>query len=244
MKSSVCTGNLILVNAQHPIHSGEPADLTSVSPAFPEITLRQEAQRALQGALDRINSGDRIVPVSGYRSREEQVEIYESSLLENGAEFTRKYVALPDCSEHQTGFAIDLALNQDEIDFIRPDFPYHGICNEFRRIAPDYGFIQRYTKEKEAITGISHEPWHFRFVGCPHARIMTDKGLCLEEYIDFIKSYRSDCRLICRQEQDVQAEVYYVCAKDEISAPDACQISGNNTDGWVVTVWRNTDERK
>ena len=70
----------------------------------------------------------------------------------------------------------------EHMDFICPEFPYDGICGHFRALAPDYGFILRYTKEKEAITGISEEPWHFRYVGVPHARIITDRGLCLEEY--------------------------------------------------------------
>lgn len=175
---------LILVNAQFPIRVEEPTDLVSVSPACPEIKLRREAQRALTELLHAIGSGNKIVPVSGYRSRKEQTEIYESSLLENGADFTEKFVALPGCSEHQTGLAIDLALNQEAIDFIRPEFPYDGICGKFRKLAPKYGFIERYLMGREAITGIAHEPWHFRYVGCPHSEIMAANNLTLEEYIE------------------------------------------------------------
>lgn len=174
---------LILVNRKHPI-CGQPNDLVSISPEYPEIKLRRTAQAALTELLRAVESSDRIVPVSGYRSREEQTYIYESSLAESGLEFTEKYVALPGCSEHQTGLAIDLALNQDNIDFICPDFPYDGICREFRKLAPKYGFIERYPKGKEAITGIAHEPWHFRYVGCPHAEIITLKNMTLEEYIE------------------------------------------------------------
>lgn len=173
---------LILVNRRHPI-CGEPDDLVSVSHAYPEIKLRRAAQTALTNLLDAIGCADQIVPVSGYRTQQEQIEIYESSLLENGLEFTQKYVAFPGCSEHQTGLAIDLALNQDVIDFIRPDFPYNGICSEFRKLAPKYGFIERYPEGKESITGIAHEPWHFRYVGYPHAEIITTMNLTLEEYI-------------------------------------------------------------
>ncbi len=115
---------------------------------------------------------------------EEQTQIYEDSLRENGGEFTKKFVALPGCSEHQTGLAIDLGLCKEEIDFICPDFPYEGICQKFRQMAPDYGFVERYPAGKEKVTGIGHEPWHFRYVGRPHARIMTDRGLVLEEYLE------------------------------------------------------------
>lgn len=174
---------LILVNAQFPMHVSEPTDLVSVSPAYPKIKLRRAAQTALAELLHTIGSDDKIVPVSGYRSRMEQTQIYESSLLENGADFTKKFVALPGHSEHQTGLAIDLALNQDVIDFIRPDFPYDGICGEFRKLAPKYGFIERYPMGKETITGIAHEPWHFRYAGYPHSEIMNANSLTLEEYI-------------------------------------------------------------
>lgn len=187
---------LILVNAEHPLKSTELTDLVSVCAEYPDILIRREAQSALSALLLAIGSGDQIVPVSGYRSRAEQVEIYESSLKENGLEFTRKYVALPGCSEHETGLAIDLALNEGEIDFICPDFPYDGICGDFRKAAADFGFIERYPKGKESVTGIGHEPWHFRYVGCPHARTITELALTLEEYIsscpDKEKDYEKD----------------------------------------------------
>lgn len=64
-------------------------------------------------------------------------------LQENGTEFTAKFVAMPGHSEHQTGLAIDLGLRQPDIDFIRPAFPYEGICQKFRELAPAFGFIER-----------------------------------------------------------------------------------------------------
>ena len=67
-----------------------------------------------------------IVPVSGFRTREDQEDIYRSSMEENGKEYTVKYVAPPDGSEHQTGLAIDLAENVPDIDFIAPEFPLYG----------------------------------------------------------------------------------------------------------------------
>lgn len=173
---------LVLANRDHPV-TGEPADLVSVSSEYPEIKLRKAAQTALTQLLHAIGGGQKIVPVSGYRSRNEQEKIYESSLQENGYEFTQKYVAIPGYSEHQTGLAIDLALNREPIDFIRPHFPCDGICGEFRNQAVQYGFIERYPQGKEHLTGIAYEPWHFRYVGYPHAEIMSKNGLTLEEYI-------------------------------------------------------------
>jgi D-alanyl-D-alanine dipeptidase/carboxypeptidase len=247
-KEKIYEGNLILVNAAHPIlHESHPA-LIPADKDCPDVLLRRDAANILQVVLKNISAGDRIVPVSGYRSAEEQRKIYDDSLKENGADFTRKFVALPNHSEHQTGLAIDLGLKSHHIDFICPDFPYDGICQVFRETAANCGFIQRYTKDKEAITGISHEPWHFRYVGYPHSKIMVEHNLSLEEYIEFIKAYKDDHPLVCGKEQRNCIEVYYVPAIDnrtEITLPEnsVYQISGNNADGFVVTNWRKVDEQ-
>lgn len=242
-KEEIYDGNLLLVNAQYPLKNQEKITLESVDSRFPDIQMESRAAGILRLILTYISAGDEIVPVSGYRSSEEQTAIFEDSLRENGETFTRQFVALPGHSEHQTGLAIDLGLNQEEIDFICPEFPFEGICNTFRKTAPDYGFIQRYEKDKESITGISHEPWHFRYVGYPHSRIITDKNFALEEYIEWLKGYREDSRYVfgCADECDI--EIFYVPAdRDElpVSLPEHVkyQVSGNNVDGFIVTVWR------
>ena len=154
-------GNLILVNRNYPVRYriGEQ-DLRPVFENQPEICMERESAQRLQKLLKKLSAvevnrdkakrrNDRnngheygnvnvvernpeIVGVSGYRTREEQVEIFEDSFKENGREFTEKYVAFPDHSEHQTGLAIDLAENRKEIDFICPEFPCEGICQRFR----------------------------------------------------------------------------------------------------------------
>lgn len=239
-KTDIYSGNLILVNGEFPIHSDGAEDLVCVMPAFPEIRLRREAKNALQALLHETGSGGQIVPVSGYRSREAQTEIYESSLRDNGEDFTRKFVALPGHSEHQTGLAIDLGLNQEVIDFIRPDFPYDGICGAFRKLAPKYGFVERYPRGKETVTGIAHEPWHFRYVGCPHAEIMTAGGLTLEEYIACLKHFRGYGK--CLRWSNA-CEVFYGSEEADLELPAGCryEISGNNGDGFIVTLWRDED---
>lgn len=173
---------LILVNQSHALTEDIPDPLVPVHPRTPSILMCRCAAVMLSRLMEKIHGWEEIVPVSGWRSRDEQQAIWDSSLRENGLTFTQKYVALPGHSEHQTGLAIDLGLRQEQIDFICPEFPDSGICRLFREMAPDYGFILRYPPGKEHITGISHEPWHFRYVGRPHARIMEQKGLTLEEY--------------------------------------------------------------
>lgn len=243
-KEKIYTGNLALINARYPLHEMAANNLTPADPRFPDILIQRDAANVLQLILDKISAKNAIVPVSGYRSSAEQRSIFDDSLRENGEEFTRKYVALPNHSEHQTGLAIDLGLNQADIDFIRPDFPYEGICDKFRKMAPYYGFIERYAKGKEEITGISHEPWHFRYVGYPHSKIIEEKDFSLEEYITFIKSFGEHNRYIYHGKDWTVTEVYYVPVTDEeteilLSYSSVYQISGNNIDGFIVTVWRN-----
>lgn len=243
-KSDIHKGLLILVNDEYSyVNNTENNILVPVDYKFPDIVLNHTAVNFLHTALVKISAGELIVPVSGYRSLQEQTQIYNDSLKDNGKDFTEKYVALPDHSEHQTALAIDLGLNRENIDFIRPDFPYDGICEAFRNTAPDYGFVQRYTKDKEKITGIACEPWHFRYVGYPHSKIMTKLGLCLEEYIEYVKRFNKTHRLVHKFSDSISIEIFYVPSQGkesviELPKNSVYQISGNNADGFIITVWR------
>ena len=238
MRGGIHNGLLILVNAEHPIqHMERPV----LAPAVPgsDILLDTRAAAMLSGLISRIGAAGEIVPVSGWRSEAEQREIWDGSMRESGEEFTRKYVALPGCSEHQTGLAIDLALRANNIDFIRPEFPYDGVCGRFRALAADYGFVERYQSGKEEVTGIAAEPWHFRYVGRPHARIMCEMGLCLEEYVAYLRAYPYPERLLEVRGEVYEAEVGFAGARDALGLPDApYQVSGNNVDGYIYTLWR------
>ena len=231
-------GTLYLVNRAHPLPEEPSAEvLASVRSGQTEVRLHQRAKVMLDQLLAAVGSMGAIVPVSGYRPQTEQQAIWDDTLAEHGSAFTETYVARPGCSEHQTGLAIDLGRAAREIDFIRPDFPEEGACGRFRRLAPRYGFIQRYHREKESLTGIACEPWHYRYVGTPHALLMEREGLCLEEYLDWVQTAPRTCRL----EHGRSARVFYMpCAGDEteLRLPEGCcQVSGDNRNGFVVTVW-------
>lgn len=236
-REQVWQGPLVLVNHENALKAGWETDLIAVDERYPDILLERRAARLLSACIAGIHGAGGIIPVSGWRSRTEQQRIWDDTLRENGAAFTRQYVARPGCSEHQTGLAIDLGKAKSEIDFIRPDFPYSGLCQTFRNAALRYGFIERYPQGKEAVTGISHEPWHFRYVGAPHAQIMHENGLCLEEYTDLIRRQGACCVL----GNGRTARVFHVpCTggHTKCTLPDSCcQISGNNVDGFVVTAW-------
>ena len=184
-------GPLILVTPDHPLSDvWKPGRMVPVMDGFP-IFLEEHAAKRLGQLLKELGNHGQIVPVSGFRSHEEQISIWEDTLQKEGEAFTRTYVAKPGHSEHESGLAIDLAKNRDKIDFIRPDFPRDGICGQFRKKAADYGFVERYPAGKEALTGIGAEPWHFRYVGSAHGRFMDQEGMILEEYIAFLKENTS-----------------------------------------------------
>lgn len=232
-------GSLLLVNAAHPLMSAAPTP--TLIPISKSVRLAACAAHALRACLQAIGAGNAIVPVSGWRSVREQQYIWDGSMRESGPDFTRQYVAQPGCSEHQTGLAIDLGENREEIDFIRPSFPYHGICQRFRESAASYGFTERYPAGKEAVTGISAEPWHFRYVGVPHACIMRENGLTLEEYHHELKRCRFGHGHLKFRHMGVDYEIFYAEAA-ELALPSGVQVSvsGNNEDGFIVTLVRQS----
>ncbi|MBR5370387.1 MAG: tRNA pseudouridine(55) synthase TruB [Bacilli bacterium] len=120
-----------------------------------------------------------------YRSINTQEEIYNKYLNLNGQEYCDNYVAVPSFSEHHTGLAIDIMLKVNN-SFLREDmdqFAYIDTFEEIHKHLYKYGFILRYPKGKEKITGYSYEPWHFRYVGKFIAKIIYENNLTLEEYL-------------------------------------------------------------
>ena len=97
--------------------------------------------------------------------------------------------------------------------------------------------IQRYGREKEAVTHIAEEPWHFRYVGVPHALLMEQNRLCLEEYVPFLQSGVKICRLSNGRTARVS---WLPCPGEEIQTevPEGCwQVSGDNQGGFILTLW-------
>ena len=86
-------------------------------------------------------------------------------------------VARPGTSQHHTGLAIDFIKADDS-------FEQHPAFAWLQQHAADYGFIMRYPKEKESVTGVIYESWHYRFVGIYEAQAIKESGLCLEEYLE------------------------------------------------------------
>lgn len=239
------TGPLVLVNPQHPLLQNIPLTeaLAPVWPEYPDVKMLAGAGKMMRVLANFSGAEGQIVPVSGYRTHKEQVNIFETTLQEKGEEFTRQYVALPGCSEHQTGLALDVAALSDNIDFVCPNLPNSGVYAAFRNLAADYGFIQRYPAGKEHITSIACEPWHFRYIGWPHSQIMCQQNWVLEEYIENLKLYTSFQNAYRFEAAGQQMRIFTLDVSQNRPAvlhlPEGVlwQVSGNNAGGVVVTVW-------
>jgi len=246
-QNAIYSGNLILVNREYPVFR-EPCikSLEPINDRNSDVLTETRVATILQYLISDMNCEETIIATSGFRSKAEQTQIYHSSLAENGADFTTKYVAVPNHSEHQTGLAVDLALNQPDIDQLRPYFPYTGECETFRNKATQFGFIERYPRGKENITGIAHEPWHFRYVGVPHSCIMQEMGLTLEEYLLLLKDYPYGAEPFRYDFDGSVIEINYLPAADDITlfemeADFPYSVSGDNMNGFIVTKWRSRE---
>ncbi|MDE6284660.1 MAG: M15 family metallopeptidase [Bacilli bacterium] len=131
-----------------------------------------------------------IIVDSGYRSYKYQQVIWDKNVEENGLEETQKKVAPPGASEHQSGLAFDIACLRGQ------SFTYDDKVVEtdeevkwLQENAHKFGFILRYPKGKKRITGITFEPWHYRFVGVPLATVLKKENITLEEYHQKIEEY-------------------------------------------------------
>ncbi len=175
--------DLVLINKWNPIESVPEIDLITLSNGkqvhariYPDLQDMFDAAR---------NEGVYPTVISGFRTREKQQQLYDEKLAEckelgmspeDAVIETESWVAPPSTSEHELGIAVD--INGDGIDSTNEEV-YQWLASN----AHYYGFILRYPEGKTDITGISYEPWHYRYVGHAAAGEMYEQGLCLEEYL-------------------------------------------------------------
>lgn len=149
--------------------------------------LRMELKPYIEKLIyDANNNGINIIIDSAFRSGNYQQMILDKLISEKGNE-AYKLIALPGASEHQTGLAVDFAIYENGIynDDIKED-DKEAIW--LKENAYNYGFILRYPKGKEDITGFNFEPWHYRFVGLELALELYQTNQTLEEYKKCVKS--------------------------------------------------------
>lgn len=141
-------------------------------------TVAKEAKIMFDAAK---SDGINLLGASGYRSHQVQINLFNSRVNAVGKEQALKYSAPPGGSEHETGYAIDIVSS----DYTKLDSGFEN-TTAFKWLnenAHKYGFILRYPKDKEEITKYSYEPWHYRYVGKNHSKLIKENKLTLEEYL-------------------------------------------------------------
>lgn len=179
---------LTLVNAEHPMPSEWQCELVQLNNGQ---NIDSRAYEDLQQMMDtaRAEGYDPYI-CSSWRSHETQVRLFEEEIQsykkqgysEREAEVqAAQWVAVPGTSEHELGLALDIvSVENQRLEESQENTPTQQWLMEH---CYEYGFILRYPKDKEDITGIGYEPWHYRYVGQEHARVIHESGVCLEEYL-------------------------------------------------------------
>lgn len=253
------SGNLVLVNNDYEYFStgeeklvsimekNDEAGRTSFIAVDYDYTILEPAYEPLAKMVDdwyEIYGNDTLIVYGSHRTKEFQQQLYDQFTANTADDGEAPIVARPGFSEHETGLAIDFS------ETVNYDYQGDGDFQWLNNNCHKYGFVIRYAEDKEAITEYRKEPWHFRYVGIPHAKYMTENNICLEEYIELLRNsynYSGD-HLKIEDEYGAAYEIYFYPSDDgaevtNVPVPSGVRydISGNNVDGFIVTV--HVDEK-
>lgn len=251
------SGNLILVNNDNQYYSTGNENLVSIMEKNDETgrssfiavdydyTILEQVYEPLAKMVDDwydIYFNDTLIVYGSYRSNEFQQQLYDQFTANTSNDGEAPIVARPGFSEHETGYALDFSETAGY------DYQGTGDFLWLNQNCHKYGFVIRYAEDKEDITEYRYEPWHFRYVGIPHAKYMTEQNLCLEEYIELLRTsynYNGE-HLKVSDEYGALYEIYFYPSDDaaeftNVPVPTGVKfdISGNNVDGFIVTVHVN-----
>ena len=187
---------LILVNPWNYIPEDYDVNLVNVQGKYNLDEKAAESAKELVSAARK--AGFDMVLCSAYRTVEKSAELYSrkvNQFINAGYDEATakieaaKWVAPPGTSEHHTGLAMDLVSSDYWGYYSDLEHAYENF-DSFKWLyehCAEFGFILRYPKDKQDITGITYEPWHYRYVGKEAAQYIMENGLCLEEYLELIK---------------------------------------------------------
>ncbi|NLZ45143.1 MAG: M15 family metallopeptidase [Clostridiales bacterium] len=252
------SGDLLLINSEFAYKSGTPSEMESsydyrvdtdgnriMSIKDSSVTAKKVVLQNLNRMLSDLRKAKDIsdvMLVSGYRTEEYQKTLYDNNLASTGLDYSTT-IEIPGHSEHHSGYAVDFQLDQTNYPIFSGTGDYSWVVDNCYK----YGFILRYQSDKSGITGIDNESWHYRYVGVPHAQIIYNDKLCLEEYITHIKQYTREKPYYLNSDDGTRYAIYYV-AKNEGDSTNVdiplfdngaeydYSISGNNCDGFIVTI--------
>ena len=245
-QGDIYNGKLILVNGSNSYRSTQPETMVGIydnkvdgyKVSDTTDTVSADVVAPLNAMLSGFYSStgnNAICILCGFRSLELQQKLFDREVAEKGEKEAAKWVAVPGTSEHHTGLALDFGIYTDsgEFSYFEGKGDYAWVTKNCHK----YGFVLRYQTEKQEITKIYDETWHFRYVGVPHATEMTRRGLCLEEYIDLLRGYSAESPLTISTDDGGKYAAYY-CKGLTVTVPKSgeYEVSGNNSDGFIVTV--------
>lgn len=188
--------NLVLVNSKSPLPEGHSVETVEIASSY----ARDKGMSFDSRAVEYLNNmcaaaekdGIALLAISSYRPHTRQEALFSNELADVKAEnpnmseeeavkLASTVVAYPGTSEHELGLSVDL-------NSVEQTFEHTKQFNWLSSHANEYGFVLRYPKDKEEITGIIYEPWHYRYVGVEHAKKTTALNMCLEEYIEYLQN--------------------------------------------------------
>ena len=240
-RAQVSNGDLILVNSLYP-YKFQPEDISlatlydnrndyyGVSDNVVSLDSRVITQlNALMQAASSVSANANISVFGGYRTLEEQTDKFNSG--------TSKFQG--GCTDYHTARTFDMGIFPpgEGSYYYQPKDNYAWIDEN----AANYGFILRFPEGKDTLTGESARTYTYRYVGVPHAVYIKQNNLCLEEYIETVKTYTNTSPLQITA-GTAQYQVYYAAANGEgatdVPVPSQLPytISGNNIDGFIITV--------
>ncbi len=179
---------LLLANTDNPLPEDWTVETEEVQNGYEMDARVAPAMREMIDAA--AADGVDLLVCSAYRSIEKQQSLFDTSVQnymaqgmteEEATAKTATETAIPGTSEHQTGLAADIVTPTHQT--LDPEFADTEAGQWLSEHAYEYGFVLRYPADKQDVTGIIYESWHYRFVGKTHAKLMKESGLCLEEYL-------------------------------------------------------------
>ena len=182
---------MILINPWHLLPESYEADLEHVEYGhFMDACAAEHLSDMLWDCRD---EGLSPLICSSYRDRDKQERLFDSDVRrfmysgmteEEAIEETAKNVAVPGSSEHEAGLAVDIVYAGRQL--LDEQQEENDTQQWLMEHCWEYGFILRYPRDKQDVTGITYEPWHYRYVGEEAAEYIMTNGLCLEEYLGVV----------------------------------------------------------
>lgn len=250
----VHTGSLVLVN-NHYECKFDGDNLVSVleegGKNYKVSDYEVKVNQSIMGSLDSMltdfyntTGNSKTLVCSAYRSRALQEELYTEDKEAKDENYQGdEFVAVPGYSEHQTGYAIDFSVLDDDGNI--HEFNNEGEYEWILENCAKYGFILRYPENKVPLTEIGYETWHYRYVGLPHSLYIMQNDLCLEEYTTLVSKHTVSEPLYVTDMSLENWMIYFVPAENgdttsvQVPKTKNYQILGNNVDGFVVAVKLN-----